>query len=101
MGRETDSALATVWPTLAIRLSNREDRVSIVNKWNITTSGFDEDALSITTPGGNIIDFWTVITHGDFCDPDPRRGNRSKNQSADGCTIPTSPMPRPISVPYV
>ena len=70
MGRETDSALATVWPTLAIRLRNREDRVSVVNKRNITTFGFDEDALSITTPGEKR----TTIS----ADPDPKSVSENK-----------------------
>ena len=72
MGRETDSALATVWPTLsrsAFAIAGGSS-VSIVNKRNITTFGFDEDALSITTPGEKR----TTIS----ADPDPKSVSENK-----------------------
>jgi hypothetical protein len=40
--------------------------VTIINKKNITTSGFDADALVITTPGASMLNFGDLTTIGDL-----------------------------------
>ena len=53
---------------LKIQRRHMEAEMPIVNRKNIFTTGFDQDALIITKPGTNLLNLGDLTTTGDLAD---------------------------------